>query len=386
MYKKIFWSFKKPKKINSNSKYLTLSDINHLDRIYNKYNLKIESFDSCRIDYILNCSKLSRYIIKELDLLIKVGGKFKIKGFITNNHLGFIRSESQIKNEFSLSTKNRYILIDESKIGKTFELTYKKIKSTTIPADKIHNWSFGIITNGKKQDSVNKLINSIECQDIKNYEIIICGPKFSTDDKRIVNIDDVHIDNEIRGPICHKKNRIIKKCKYENVAIFHDRYFLPNDWFLNMKEYGNFFELLSMPNIGPSGGRVNDYTFFPAKPFQKKFKFNPLRNYNFWSDNWYSQGGVIISKKRILLDNLLDENLYWGELEDVAFSQILNLKGYFFYFDIKNKLYTNSSRINESKKKFGILYFLWLNFSFFKFSYLAIKDYLMFIYGIFKKN
>ena len=54
MYKKIFWSFKKPKKINSNSKYLTLSDINHLDRIYNKYNLKIESFDSCRIDYILN--------------------------------------------------------------------------------------------------------------------------------------------------------------------------------------------------------------------------------------------------------------------------------------------------------------------------------------------
>tara|TARA_B100000989_G_C19523120_1_gene465305 strand:- start:298 stop:1458 length:1161 start_codon:yes stop_codon:yes gene_type:complete len=386
MYKKIFWTFKKPKKINSNSKYLTLRDINHLDRIYNKYDLKIESFDSCLVDYILNYSKFSRYIIKELDLLIKVDGKFKIKGFIINNHLGLLRSESQIKNEFSLSTNNRYILIDECKIGKTFELTYKKIKSIIIPEDNIHSWSFGIITNGKKKESVINLIDSIKSQNIKNYEIIICGPNFSTDDKRVINIGDVHNINDIRGPICHKKNRIIKKCKYENVAIFHDRYILPTDWFVNMKNYGNFFELLSMPNIGPFGGRVNDYTFFPAKPFQKKFKFNPLRNYNYWSDDWYSQGGVIISKKRILLDNLLDENLYWGELEDVAFSQILNLKGYFFYFDTKNKLHTDSSRIKESKIKHGIFYLLWLNFSFFKFSFVSFKDYLMFIYEIFRKN
>ena len=89
----------------------------------------------------------------------------------------------------------------------------------------LQNWTFGIPSGGKKDEWINELILSIVKQKISNYEIIICGPYKNKDFKKQYNIkilEDVVLNNDIRIPICHKKNRIIRNSSYENICILHN--------------------------------------------------------------------------------------------------------------------------------------------------------------------
>ena len=61
------------------------------------------------------------------------------------------------------------------------------------------------------------------------------------------------------------------------------------------------------------------------------------------------QGGLMIIKRSIFNSMKLNENLHWGELEDVVFSKIAQLCGYYIYVDHNNKIYTNSLRLKEKK-------------------------------------
>lgn len=357
MYNKILWLYSKPKIQDKNTLYLDKKDINHLERIFNKYKLIPESFDEVHIDYLADKEYLIRYIIKELDILLRVNGKFIINSTYTGAHANFIRSKSQIGYEFSVSTDGRYVLtkknIDKNKI----KLEYIKKENTLQHNDSIDKWSFGIITNGQKNDQVSKLIDSIIIQNIPNYEILICGDfKYHDDNKYpIVSIDDVLLKDDIRAPITIKKNRIINKSKYENLMVLHDRYLLPEKWYENMEKYGNHFDILTMPNIGPNGGRVNDWGEHLGKPSQIYTEVFHLLSYRNWSDGWYSQGGMLVIKKSVYEKNRLDERLFWDELEDIQFSQIANLNGLFYYIDINNSVLTFSDRIKETKDISNIL-------------------------------
>ena len=133
--------------------------------------------------------------------------------------------------------------------------------------------------------------------------------------------------------------------------IMHDRYLLPEDWFIKMKKYGNYFDLMTMPNIGSNKGRVNDWGQYRGKPSSIFNKINYLLKYSEWSNDWFSQGGLLIIKKSLYLDNMLDERLHWDEMEDIAWSQIGHLKGWFYYLDSNNKIFTFSDRLNESSLK-----------------------------------
>jgi hypothetical protein len=367
---KIIWSYNN---YYNDGLSLTKKDLDPLKRIYKTYSIKPESKKECVIKFLLDREKLSRYIIKELDVVLKVNGKLIVYGTKNNTHLSSIRSISQVKNEISLSLNNRYKLESIKEYSQQYKLTYVKYKKVNSEYDSIHKWSFGIITNGKNNQKVKNLIKSIELQAIPNYEIIICGPQIDCKSKNVKFIDDVIIENDIRPPISHKKNIIISKSNFENIVILHDRYFIPQSWYENMINYGNYFDLLSMPNLDKDNRRVNDWTFFPSLPFQNKLKFNPLKKYNYWSNYWFVQGGVIIGKKNILTENPISEKLYWGELEDVTFSQRLNLNGYFYYFDKKNYLITDSDRIRGVKDRSSIISIL-----------LYSKNYVLFMISAFK--
>lgn len=350
MYNKIVWSYNKPKVFDVDTLYLGLNDINHLERIYTKYNLTPESFDEVRIDFLADKHNLIRYIIKELDILLKVDGKFIINSTYTEVHGNFIRSKSQIGYEFSVSINGRYFLSNKKVNKYKLTLEYIKKQKTLHHDDSIDKWSFGIITNGKKNEQVQKLISSIITQNIPNYEIIICGSfKYENKEKfPIISIDDVLLDDEIRAPITIKKNKIADVAQYQNLMILHDRYLLPDDWYQKMKNYGNYFDLLTMPNIGPNGGNVNDWGEHLGKPSQIYREVFHLLSHKKWSNGWYSQGGLLIIKKELYNQNRLDERLFWGELEDIQFSQIGNLLGWFYYIDINNKVITFTDRLYES--------------------------------------
>jgi hypothetical protein len=127
---------------------------------------------------------------------------------------------------------------------------------------------------------------------------------------------------------------------------------LPDDWFERMKEYGNNFEILQIPNINSKGERVNDWPIF-KNPDGIQYKINGGLSYNKYSRDIYIPGGSFIGKKWIFEKYPLKNMLHWDELEDVIFSKELTLNGIYFYFDTKNCLITNSDRLASKKIKYS---------------------------------
>jgi len=334
---------KKHNKIDSTDVLVEIKDIDHCKRLYKKLKYSKETFDEIHVFFFLDKSKYIRHIIKDADVLLKVNGGLIVYATENRIHSSYTRSLSQIKSEISLSVRGRYHLISKESGEKVHTLNYTKTKSSLCEGDRITDWSFGIITNGKDFDLVKQLIKSIEHQDIPNYEILISGPKFNSDNIKVKNIGDVESD-DIRAPICKKKNKIVKEATYENVAIFHARYELPTKWYEKMKNFGNIFEILILPTITHEHNlRINDWSLF-----RRKFIAVYLPRYTSFDQDWYAQGGVIISKKRILEEVPLNENLHWDEFEDITFSNELKIKGYTVHLDKENHILTTSNRIKSN--------------------------------------
>ena len=116
----------------------------------------------------------------------------------------------------------------------------EKMKGNNHSAEGINNWTFGIVTGGKRRDWIEKQIQSIVAQEIPNFEIKFCGDYQEREEKFIKYIN-LH---EESPRITTKKNAICKVAKYENIAMFHDRVFLNKDWFKGMKKCGNYWDVI----------------------------------------------------------------------------------------------------------------------------------------------
>ena len=385
-YKKVLWSINKHK-----SDYYDLSlskkDVNHTRRIYKSKKIAPESVESVTAAYILDRNSLIRFIIKELDILLQPSGNFKIifTSMKNQRHALGIRSVMQIMYEFSVSTNGRYLLKSKED-GKNFTiLNYIKKSSTLKENDSIENWSFGIITNGQNNDSVKSLVESIIDQNIPNFEVNICGP--SPYDSQLPNnvyiSKDVKISPDIRGPISRKKNTLIKISKFENLCLLHDRYLLPKNWYSNMKEYGNYFDFLEIPNVDISKSRAPYHQVYNnniADIYMRSYPFLRLKQS---SPNQFLQGGSITGKKSIMCKNLFLDHLHWGEFEDVHFSKKNYLDGSLIYLDKNNYFITNSNRFKDLVIRESYLYNLYFTIKNF---YLLIYILLVHKYNSYKKS
>jgi len=369
-----------------NYKYIfDKADINHITRLYKKYSIEPETLEIVRIDFILQTEKLARYIIKEFDILLKKDGIFELLLFNDRSHGLYYRSKDQVKYEFSISTNGRYKLIDEQVFDKTVKLVYKKTTQTNDHDDNIGKWTFGTITNGKNIDKVDDLLESIIKQNIPYCEILVCGPYPITgkyyNNKFVKILPDVLLENDCRFPISRKKNSIILEAKYQNIFILHDRFILPDNWFIKMNDYGNYFDYINIPTIDYKGNRfMVDWMIFSYPITRRNFYNRPL-NYNNWSPQIIVQGGAILVKKYLLINNLIDQRLHWGELEDIHHSKIAFLNGAFFYLDPNNKIislpvnHISRKVSNVLHKKLRILFLLNVIKSYFKFRTYIIKYY-----------
>ncbi len=315
------------------------SDLNINTNIYKTHQIEPESLTEVSCDMITQKSHLIRYVFKQLDVLLKVGGSFKMFLIDSKFHSGYFLSKDQVKYEFGISTNGGYSLIKEQTKDGYLILKFIKKQNILEINDSINKWSFGIPSGGKKDHLVTELIQSIEKQKIPNYEIIICGQY--QDKKILLNqnikvLDDVKLKDDIRIPICHKKNKIIKYAKYENLCILHDRFSLGNNWFTKMKAFGNYFDFLCLPTIDSNGNRFPvDWMKFTFPLIKRNFR-NLHIPYDKWHPDLIIQGGVILGKKSHYLRSILDERIYWGEIEDLHFSKTAYLNGSFFGTDCGN--------------------------------------------------
>jgi len=335
---------------------ISVDSFKHAAHIYKQYNLIPEDQLSIEVPFVLQRTNQIRRFIKEMDILLAVDGKIKIVLYDCKAHASSLRSVHQVMCEFSLATNGRYCLVEKDLDNDLLELTYRKHLSTNPKSDTIQRWTFGIVSDGRHNDWVRELIGSVSDQRIPEFEILICGPSpYAEVDISKPNyvkiIDDVLLDDDIRAPISHKKNAIIKNAGYNNLCILHDRYLLPTDWYKKFQEYGNYYDAICLKTISKKGKRFGvDWMKF-YHPLSDRFKINRPMLYNEWHEEAIIPGGVMVLKKSLIDGFMLDERLHWGEMEDLHLSKVAMLNG--IYINVDSNNYFISRQVRHNPKNYS---------------------------------
>lgn len=303
---------------------------------------KQDSFNEVHSKDEINRTKFIQILLKEWFYLLKRDG-FLVIDYQSNK----ICNKEKLEQTMKWLWGGKYKIISHDYISKKrLRFICKKTVSTKIAGDDITKWTFGIITNGKREQWINKIIESIRKQKIPHYEIIICGTYLG---KIGLDIKYVHFNKrDNKGWITKKKNLIVKKAKFENICMLHDRIILDKDWYKGMKKWGNCFENLGCQQLFEVN-RVNDWIashYFVDNKHGEKFSFESYVDYKDWYPTIFFLGQLNIFKKSLIVKNNLwwDEDLYYGQREDFHFSNELHRKGFIHRLNNLAKVYTLTNK------------------------------------------
>lgn len=179
-------------------------------------------------------------------------------------------------------------------------------------------FSFGIVTNGS--DLIEECIQSIMNLKIPEFEIIIVG-KYNQKLKEKINFIEYN-DKSINGDISIKKNIITKNSKYENIVYLHDYIIHEENWYKGFLLFGNNFEVCITKILNKDNTRYRDWCLWQDDAEGYTQKNNYLIPYEVTNITkmMYISGAYWVAKKEFMLKNLLNENLSWGQGEDVEWS------------------------------------------------------------------
>ena len=287
---------------------------------------KPETLDFIYSKNLINDTKFFKILIKEWFYACRINGKIIIE-MKSNKILSF----NGLIKECKLLLGDKIIII-----GKHIDnldtgiLILKKVKPASKKGDSIDKWTFGILTNGKRDDWVDQEIESILNLKIPHLEIIICG---DYDNKKNYKINHIQFNPEIAW-ITKKKNIIAEKAKYENLVITHDRFIFDKDWFKGMKKYGNYFEVLSCVIKNSVGGRADDWMTYGTNLNDPLLLGNQgLLDYKDWDKNGYVDGGLYIMKKSVWKKIRWNNRLLWSQGEDIELSRDFYNNGFVVRFN-----------------------------------------------------
>lgn len=353
-------------KTNINEVFFNENDLHPSKPFFlNNPNILPESADEVMVKGLLEHIDYIRHVLKISDSILKVDGKLTLEflNFSFDSLSSPFRGWTGIMYEVSICFKERLQLIKKEEINGVFILSFKKIKNFLPPNDNINSWTFGLVSDGRKNEEVLAIIESIINFNIPNFEILICGPSPSTILNRNVKIlDDKDLYFDIRVPISKKKNRIIETATYNNLVILHDRFLLPNDWFLRMKAYGNFFDGICprILDVETKSKRVQDWMTTSLNHLQYKeiFPYKSFMEYSEWKPNWNLNGGHMIIKKHLIERVLLNPFLNWGEAEDGDMCRRLDADGFCLISYSNLVIYTSTNRLKQAYIRRGVFKYL----------------------------
>lgn len=183
------------------------------------------------------------------------------------------------------------------------------------------NFTFGIITYKGNENYINQIIDSIEKENIPNYEIIIVGEFNTLREKCIV----VPFDETIKqGWITRKKNIITNLSQYENIVYMHDYIRLEEGWYKGQLESGDNFHVRMDKIINFNGERFRDWCLWVhnGNEMDGIIGRDALIPYDIThlSKYMYISGSYWVAKKHVMEEFPLNEELVWGFAEDIDFS------------------------------------------------------------------
>lgn len=196
------------------------------------------------------------------------------------------------------------------------------------------DFSFGIVTSGLEDARINEIIDSIEKQNIPNYEIIIVGnSKVIRDKTQIIEFDE----SMVPLWITRKKNIITSVSEFENIVYLHDYVKFEDNWYEGFLKFGNNFDLCMNEILNYDDTRFRDWfvcmwtnpldwDHLGYEDYVISNIVGPERkclipyDENRLIKNMYFSGTYWVAKKKIMLEFPLDENFCWGQGEDVEWS------------------------------------------------------------------
>ena len=201
-------------------------------------------------------------------------------------------------------------------------------------------FTFGIITSNENQtheyngkNYIPEIIDSIRANNIPYdyYEIIIIGG-----DNRYKDFHDVHhieFDDVTKpGWITKKKNIITKHAKFDNIVYSHDYVKYDKNWYSGFLKFGNDWDICMCINQAKEGYRFRDWWTwddpkinFPGGGYPATIKNRGHRvmlpPYEYNKPQYMAISGYWwVAKQNLMLKEPLDENLVWGDGEDVEWS------------------------------------------------------------------
>lgn len=296
-----------------------------------------------------------RQTLKIIDYLLAVDGELIIEFYRASFDIGGypLRPLNYLMNEISICFKDRFKVYKKVNADNVDYISLKKIRNALPEGDDIRKWSFGIVSDGRKNDRVLNIIDQINAFNIPEFEIFICGPSPDTIlPKEVIILDDKDLYFDVRIPISQKKNRIIGAAKFNNLMILHDRISFSKNWYEKICRFGNYFDQLccSIFDEDTKSIHINDWlsNFNDNNQFRVS-KVTKLKH-NEWNKHIYVDGGVMVIKKHIIINNKLNPNLHWGEMEDVNLSEKLYIDGNLINFYADAELFTQTHRIAAHKQ------------------------------------
>ena len=200
------------------------------------------------------------------------------------------------------------------------------------------NITFGIVTYSGHDGTdnipkVNQIIDAIEQENIPEYEIIVVGDfAWERKNTRVIKFDET----VKKGWITRKKNIITEEANHDIIVYTHD-YIRPvrgfyrgwlkfgDDWDIAMNVVKNHngaryrdWVVLDDPRVKPGwiqeepwcppGGKIREgRSFFPSYDY-KDTKY------------MYISGAYWVAKKSVMEEEPLNEDVVWGQAEDVEWS------------------------------------------------------------------
>lgn len=210
------------------------------------------------------------------------------------------------------------------------------------------NFTFGIITDGTADINIKQIISSIK-SDVKNeYEIIIVG------NSKIQDIQVVKFDETIKPAwITKKKNIITELAKYDNIVYIHDYIKFCSGWYDGFLKFGDNFDVCMTKLITPSNKRYRDWTLDCMLKIDhiidQSRRYERLLPYEETdlSKYMYISGAYMVCKKEVMKKYPLNENLTWGQSEDVFWSMEIRKQ-----YDFSINQYSTAQLLKEKDPSF----------------------------------
>lgn len=181
------------------------------------------------------------------------------------------------------------------------------------------DFTFGIITVYEDKNRLLDIIQSIRDLNIPNYEILFVGGGDSEGiegpDIRKIDFDETVKDKWIT----RKKNIIAQEAKYDVIVFMHDYHIFDKFWYENFKTFGTDWDICSCPQYLITGARnPMDWSLWDKPGYGRAWSLP----YSDWTQTQYMyiSGGFFITKRHVMLEEPLNEDLVWNQEEDVEWS------------------------------------------------------------------